>query len=249
MSKKKSTGKTVNFNNLMRSSSGSEYQLDEIASLHENNPRERNHYRLNSKREPRTEFGSSSSIYRDTTNPEESNEALWWTSEEKKLAKLRNDLLHKRASTIKKNMAKGNEIKELKEILIQMKKAKIEDPKFKKDIDNLETEIRDMERVISIVNKNIEDIETQMSNIANKDNIIIEERHKHHTNDNDWITSVKKQLPHLSTTQITMRYKALKRKGIMGGVKKKSKKRMVQRKSKTRKVIKTKLKKTNKKGK
>ena len=144
-------------------------------------------------------------------------------------------------------MAKGNEIKELKEILIQMKKAKIEDPKFKKDIDNLETEIRDMERVISIVNKNIEDIETQMSNIANKDNIIIEERHKHHKDDKKWIKSVIEKLPHLDEPYIKMKYNELI--GIMGGVKKKSKKRMVQRKSKTRKVIKTKLKKTNKKRK
>ena len=244
MSKQKSTRKTVNFNPLMRSSSGSEYQLDEIDKLH-NRLRKENNYLSNSNGEPQTEFGLSSSNFRDPNNPQESKRALWWTYKEKELAQLRNVLLHKRASTINKIMEKGNEIKKLKEILIQMKKAKIEDPKFKKDIDNLETEIRDMERVISIVNKNIEDIEKQMSNIANEDDIIIEERHINHEDDEIWIESVIKKLPHLDEQYIKMRYNELT--GFKGGVKKKSKKRMVQRKSKTRKVIKTKLKKANKK--
>lgn len=238
--------KSVNFDPLIRNlSTGSDIDLD-VDKYHEQHPRYKNNYRLDPRGKPMSVFGISSSNYRDPDNPEESKTALWWTREEKKLAQLRNNILYQRLSTIKKIMEKKIEIKDLNKILEQMKDANIEDPIFKKDIDELKTEIRNKEIEIDILDKNIENIETLINNISNEDYIIIEERHKHHTNDNDWIKSVIKKLPHLNNKDIINRYNELTY--ITGGVKKKSKKRkMIQRKSKKLKLIKTKSKKSNKK--
>ena len=278
----KSTGKTVTFDPLTRTSSGSVYPSKEITDHHKANPRERNHHRLDPKGKRMTFFGPSRTTWRDPTYTKESNAALWQTPNERELAKVRNAFAHQRASIIKKLEGRRheiiNEIKDLKKILQQMEKEKIKDPIFKKDIDNLEdnlkTEIITKEKEISIADiniayveeqmgyimsqddiikhlpeiiKNIKNIKKQMGYIMSQDDIIIEERHINHSNDNKWIKSVIEKLPHLDEPYIKMRYEELISGGIMGGVKKKSKKRMVQRKSKTRKVIKTKLKKTNKK--
>ena len=248
MSNNKSTNKpskTVTFDPLTRTSSGSEYPSKEITDHHKANPRQGNHHRLDPKGKLMTFFGLSKSTSRYPNKQEESNTALWQTPYERELAKRRIAFLHQRASIIKKILKKREEREEILLVLKQMKEAKIEDPKFEEDINNLTEEITATEGEVAILNENIEDIEKQMSNIANEDNIIIEERHKHHQSDNDWIKSVIKKLPKRDEQYIKKRYNELT--NIMGGVKKKSKKRMVQRKSKTRKVIKTKLKKTNKK--
>jgi len=245
MSKKESTGKGVVWNNLIRSPSGSEYPLFRIEDHHKKNPRKGYNWRRDSRGEPRSEFGLSKSASRDTADPEESNTTLWWTSQEKKLAQSRNSKNNKIAMIENEILKKNKELATLDLVYKQLIDAGIEDIKFKKDINTLKIEIKKMEKQVGILNENIAVIEKQMSYIMSQDDIIIEERHINHEDDEKWFQSVIKKLPHLDKKYIKKRYNELI--GIKGGVKMKSKKRMVQRKSKTRKVIKTKLKKTNKK--
>lgn len=245
MSTKKPPGK-VGFDQLTRSSSGTKYRSNEIADWHEKHPRKVNEFRSNSNGKAMSQFGSSKSASRDPDHPDESNAALWWTPEEKNLTTLRNKFAKKREQ-IEENILEKIKLQVNMELVSnQMKVAKIEDPKFEEEkqvyLNLLEREIRANSGEVDILDEKISKIETQMRNIANKDNIIIEERHKNHVDDKKWIESVIKILPHLGEKYINKRYNEL-----TSGGKKKSKKRMVQRKSKTRKVIKTKVKKTNKK--
>ena len=244
-----SKNNAVTFFPLIRNLSTEEnYSLDEIDSRHSEQQNGKETFRSNSKGENKTEFGSSSSATIDHSNPEESNKRLWWTRQEQDMAKTREMELLKRRFTIDKVMEKRKEFLALNEVLDKMKEAKIKDSIFNNYIDKLKKDIRDLERDISNYNKYIYEQDTLINNVLKEDiedSIIIEERHKHHTNNNDWIKSVMEKLPYLDEQYITMRYNKLQGIGIMGGVKKK---RMIQRKSKTRKkIIKTKIKKTNKK--
>ena len=81
--------KTVTIDPLMRSSSGSVIPLAKIENHHKINPRKGKYWRGDSRGNPVTEFGPSTSASRYPNDSEESNTRLWWTSQEKKSQKLK----------------------------------------------------------------------------------------------------------------------------------------------------------------